>query len=89
MEFTDKTFKDEEVRLDSNSFTNCRFENCAMVYGGGPIPTIRGCHFQDSRWSFVDNADQTVAFMRAVYHGMGDNGREMIEATFEQIRKPY
>ncbi len=40
MDFEKKQFDNEEVRLDGNRFVGCAFDNCVMVYGGGPPPTM-------------------------------------------------
>ena len=45
MDFKDKHFKNEKIRMDSNTFTDCQFENCLMEYGGGPPPSMIGCGF--------------------------------------------
>ena len=87
MDFSDKNFKDEKIRMDGNSFVQCRFENCVMEYGGGPPPTMVSCNISKCQWSFTDAASNTVTFMSAIYHGMGDGGRELIEQTFENIRR--
>ncbi len=87
MEFKEKQFKNEEVRVDGNIFIDCAFKNCVLVYAGGPPPTMVGCGFGSCSWSFVEHAANTVKFMRAMYHGMGDGGRELVEQTFENIRK--
>lgn len=80
-------FKNTQVRLDFNSFQNCRFENCTMVYGGkGPV-SITECTFSNVSWAFVDAAQNTLQFMRALYHGSGESGRQLIESTFNLIRQ--
>lgn len=87
MEFDGKRFKNEKIRLDGNTFAQCQFENCVMEYGGGPPPRIVKCTFHGCQWSFTEAASNTVAFLQGVYHGMGDGGRQLVEQTFENIRK--
>ncbi len=82
--FTDKTFKDCDVTLDGSSFERCRFDNCQLTYGGGVLPVVSGCAFDNCAWGFVDEAAHTIAFMSGFYNGGFD---ELIEATFHQIRK--
>lgn len=87
MDFKDKQFKNDKVRMDGNSFINCQFENCVMEYGGGPPPSMVGCGFNGVQWAFTEAASNTIIFMGAIYHGMGDGGKKLIEQTFENIRK--
>ncbi len=87
MDFKDKQFKNEKMRLDGNTFINCQFENCVIEYGGGPPPDMSGCRFTGVQWSFTEAALNTVQFMQALYHGMGEGGQQLIEQTFENIRK--
>lgn len=87
MQFDKKAFKNDDVRLDGNTFIECTFKNCVMVYGGGPPPVMNLCHFHDVNWSFVEQAGNTLELMRSIYHGAGDGGRHMIEQTFDEIRK--
>jgi len=87
MEFDKKQFKNEEVRLDGNTFLGCAFDNCNMVYGGGPPPTMIDCSLNGVTWSFTEAASNSVRFMRAIYHGMGEGGKKVIEQTFANIRE--
>jgi hypothetical protein len=73
--------------LDGNVYKACEFTKCRLVYRGGLPPSVSQCRFSDCEWFFEDAADRTVAFMKAIYHGMGEGGRQVIDATFENIRK--
>lgn len=87
MEFNRKQFKNEEIRLDGNTFLGCSFDNCMMVYGGGPPPSMIDCSLNGVKWSFTEAASNTIQFMSAIYHGMGEGGKKVIEETFTNIRK--
>ena len=87
MKFNNKNFNDEEVRLDSNEFTNCTFTDCKMVYGGTGKVGMRGCKFSNVNWTLADAAANTIQFMTAMYHGAGAGGKQLIESTFDNIRK--
>lgn len=32
-----------EIPLDGNTFTNCTFTGCRLIYSGGPLPRVAGC----------------------------------------------
>jgi hypothetical protein len=88
MEFEDRTFKAETLRLDFCNFRKCKFDGCTMVYGGyGPVALIN-CSFSDTKWKFVDAAANTVGFMKGIYHGAGAGGRQLIDHTIEGIKQP-
>ncbi len=88
MERSDETMTDATEVIDGNHYNNCRFENCKMVYRGGDIPRISGCHFQNCQWQFEEAAERTLLFMRQLYHGMGAGGSQLVEATLSQLRQP-
>jgi hypothetical protein len=85
MEYVEKTFTEVPQVVDGNRYLSCRFERCAMSYRGGEIPTIINCHFEDCTWHFEDAAERTLTYMQLLYHGMGENGRTMIERTVAAI----
>ena len=87
MQFEGKTFTQETVDLDFNRFVNCRFERCVLVFHGFGAISMDGCSFSFVDWRFVDAAATTLQFMTGLYHGAGPGGRELIEKTFEGIRK--
>jgi hypothetical protein len=87
MEYKSTQFKNDEVRLDGNAFVGCSFNNCVLVYGGGPLPVMINNSLKDVRWDFREAASNTIQFMTAIYHGMGEGGRQLVEQTIENIRK--
>ena len=87
MELIGQTISDKTEVIDGNTYSECRFENCKMVYRGGPIPSIGSCHFQDCQWQFEDAAERTLVFMKQLYHGMGPGGVELVEATLGALRQ--
>lgn len=84
MKVTNTTFRGEEVLLDGNEFEGCVFESCVIVYGGGAEVTLANNTFDQCDWRFVDAAERTLRMLHALYHG---GGKELIEATFENIRR--
>ena len=87
MKISFRRFANERVELDNNEFDACEFENCTLIYGGhGPVG-LTNCSFTGVKWESVGPAQNTLAFMTKLYHGAGDGGRQLIEATIENIRK--
>ena len=88
MENSGKTISNASEVIDGNTYTDCRFDNCKLVFRGGEIPRISGCHFENCQWQFEDAAERTLIFMRQLYHGMGPGGAQLVEATLAQLRQP-
>jgi len=87
MKHDEDTFRDTRVAVDGHEYRGCKFIRCTIVYSGGAPPQFVDCLFQGSTWAFEDAASRTIAFMTALYHGMGEGGRALIEQTFEAIRR--
>jgi hypothetical protein len=80
-------YENVKVSLDNNEFFNCTFVDCIMEYAGtGPV-SISNCKFTNPQWVFVGAAQNTLQFMHAVYQGMGEVGKQLIEKTCENIKK--
>jgi len=88
MQHTDETISNTTDVIDSNHYERCRFEGCILVYRGGELPYINGCQFDNCSWQFHDAADRTLSLLHQFYHGMGEGGVKMVEATFAQLRQP-
>ena len=87
MKFKDKAFKNETIEIDFNHFSNCQFDGCTFVYHGHGVIGLDGCTFTNVSWNFAGFASNTISFMNALYHGAGEAGKDLIEATFTDIRK--
>ena len=86
MRYKDETFTDDKILLDGNEYVGCTFKACELQYGGGQPPFMNNNDIGDSQFSFVDAAANTLQFLSALYHGFGSGGRDMVEATFENVR---
>jgi len=82
-----QTFENQDILLDNGRFEDCVFRNCRLIYGGAGLVHMAGCSFDGVRWEFAGAAENTLRFMAALYQGAGEGGRQLIEDTFESIRK--
>ena len=74
------------VHLDGKGFKRCVFTNCRLIFDGtGPVSLVE-CEFTDVAWEFTGPAKNTLAFLGALYHGMGESGKKVVESTFEHLR---
>lgn len=86
MEHRSKTFKNERVELGGQTFHDCTFDHCELVFNGDRSPTFKDNRFVDSVFVFVGSATRTLYFLSNVYHA-GDGGREVIEHMFSDLRQ--
>ncbi|KQN11567.1 hypothetical protein [Sphingomonas sp. Leaf30] len=42
MKYIDRTFTDESITLDGNSYVRCTFDGCVLWYNGGTVEIIGG-----------------------------------------------
>ena len=89
MNYEKETFTNVIVELDDHEFIGCHFEDCELVYTGGLPPVLYGCSFIRPRWTFAGAAENTVRFMADLYGTCGEQGRRLIEETFENIRRGW
>ena len=82
-----KIYNHDLIQIDGKRFIECTFNNCTFEYTGIENPGFENCTLNDCSWRFADAAEKTINFMRAIYHGFGDYGIDLIERTFENIRK--
>lgn len=87
MEHRDEVFVDEEIDLGEDSYVNCRFKGCRLVYDGAPGVQIQSCDFEETRLELVDEAGNTLSFLQNIYHGFGEDGRRVVENLVEQVRQ--
>lgn len=86
MKISKHQFANEEVVLDFHEYQACEFNNCRfVVLGYGPF-TLNECEVKNCEFSFAGPAASVVQTMATIYHSLGEQGRNLIEGTFEQIR---
>lgn len=82
----DSSFEDATVLIDGSSYENCHFKNVVLQYGASAPTGFRRCEFVECRWEFIQAANRTVEFMRAMFHGMGEGGPQVVKQIFEYVR---
>ena len=81
-----ETFDDLTITLDGSTFKGCSFNRCTLVYSGSLPVVLNDCKFNGCKYNFAGGASLTVGFMSLLYQ-FGGGGRDLIEATFDSIRK--
>lgn len=80
--YRNNCFVDETILLDGSDFQACSFQGCKLVYGGGALPNISDCSFEECSWQFDTAAGRTVTFIRNIAEAMGSDGRVLVENLF-------
>lgn len=81
-----KTFTNETMTLDNKHFFDCKFNHCTMVFEGKGNLHLSNCGFYNCRWSLTEYAANVVSFMSSMYLGLGEDGKKVVEETFENIK---
>lgn len=82
-----ETFTDTSVVLDGRSFKECNFVRCKMIIRAEEDFGMVGCAFSGCDWHLEGPAGRTLGILNLLYHGAGDGGKALVEATFDSIRK--
>jgi hypothetical protein len=64
------------VYVDGQFYHNMRFENCQMIYSGGPLPTLLGNQFVNCTWLMQGAASQTLDYLRLL---IAIGGRDLVK----------
>ena len=86
MNIRNHQFANEEVILDFHQYDQCSFTNCRFVVLGYGTFALNQCEVTNCEFSFAGPAASVVQTMATIYHSLGDQGKNLIEGTFQQIR---
>lgn len=64
--FRDKDFSGQRVKLDGNSYEDCKFNNATLTYAGGDPPELIRCDCSGAQIGFTGSAENTGLFLRAM-----------------------
>lgn len=60
-------YNHQTVILDGETFSDCVFASCRLVYSGGEPPQFQGCQFDDCEWKFEGAAAQTLTYLKLMW----------------------
>jgi hypothetical protein len=78
----DVNYNHETVLLDGETFSDCNFAACRLVYSGGELPTFDGCRFDNCEWKFEDAAAQTLAYLKLMW---AVGAKAAVQTTIKEI----
>lgn len=83
MEFENERYKNKSIETDGNRYVRCHFFECTLEYSGGTPPAFMHCVLEQSKFAFTEQAANTLAFLKSMYHG---GFKPVVEDTFEDIK---
>lgn len=86
MKISNNNFANEEVVLDFHEYNECTFTNCRFVVLGYGAFSWNKCEVTNCEFTFAGPAASVIKTMATIYNNLGDQGKNLIEGTFEQIR---
>ncbi len=86
MKISNTPFTNEEVVLDFHEYEACEFTNCRFVVLGYGAFALNKCEVKNCEFTFAGPAASVIQTMATIYHNLGDQGQQLIEGTFNQIR---
>lgn len=86
MKITNNNFSNEEIVLDFHEYESCSFTNCRFVVLGYGAFALNQCEVVNSEFTFAGPAASTIQTMSTIYNNIGEQGKALVEATFESIR---
>lgn len=85
-QFVGETFERQVVEVDGRVYENCKFIECRIIFSGVEAVAFDDCTFVRCDWGFSGAAVNTLSYLSALYQGLGENGREMVDGIFDSVR---
>lgn len=63
------SFINQTIAMDGETFIDCSFINCRLVYAGTAEVELQGCTMQQCGWFFDGAAARTLGMLRSMYAG--------------------
>ena len=63
-----ESYNHQTVELDGETFSNCAFASCRLVYSGGDAPHFEDCRFDDCEWKFEGGAAETLSYLKLMWN---------------------
>ncbi|MGH2617093.1 MAG: hypothetical protein ACRDJC_17815 [Thermomicrobiales bacterium] len=87
MLYENESFDNIAIDVDGKWFKNCTFYRCKIIFNGAEATKFERCTFTECQWVFDKGAEKTLEYLTALYHGLGEGGRAIVEGLFDSIRQ--
>lgn len=78
----DLSFNHQTVALDGETFLDCAFSGCRLVYAGGELPQFERCRFDDCEWKFEEGAARALSYLKLMW---GVGAKPSVQAMIKEI----
>lgn len=75
-------FTRETLQLDGETYSDCEFKKCRLVYAGGEVPVFQDCKFDDCEWRFEEAAGRTLEHLKVVWNA---GGKALVQGMIKEI----
>ena len=86
MRYVGQRYQNETVELDGNTYENCTFSHCKLLYFAYERVSFTGCVFTNCDWSFDGPAENMLYFLRDQYHGQGPSGYTVADMIINRLK---
>ncbi|WP_455204873.1 hypothetical protein [Kaarinaea lacus] len=87
MKYTRQKHDGKDVTWDFNTYVDCEFTNCKLIYKGGALPVLENCTFDNCEFVLTDRAENTVNYLQYLNNHMAElGGAALVEATIAKIK---
>ncbi len=76
------SFNHQTVMLDGETFSNCQFAACRLVYSGGQPPQFDRCRFDSCEWKFDEAAAHTLSYLKLMW---SVGAKAAVQTTIKEI----
>jgi hypothetical protein len=83
---SNNSYSGQSVTLDNMHFDNCDFDDYKLVFRGTALFGMVNCRFYGCQWMLDGNAAITIQFLKLMYRGFGDEGRQLVESLLQTIQ---
>ena len=75
-------YSHETVVLEGETFSNCEFRDCRLIYTGGEPAVLTDCRFVDCEWKLEDAAVRTLAHLKLMWSA---GGKSTVQALIKDV----
>jgi hypothetical protein len=76
------SYNHQTITVDGETFSDCAFAECRLIYAGGEPPSFESCRFDDCEWKFEDGAAHTLSYLKLMW---AVGAKAAVQATIKEI----
>lgn len=84
--FVGKVFENARLEVDGSTYERCKFLRCRIGFSAIDTVVFKECVFTQCEWIFEGPAETTLAYLSALYRGLGAGGQQLVDGIFQGIR---